>query len=73
MPYASVPCELKCFVSIPGQNASVRGSIMGKSLILRWEEISDSSDPRLLLISRLKVRFLPRSPNSFDLIRLHQL
>src|SRR6516162_7046069 len=38
------------------------GSVVGKSLILRWEEISGSSDPRLLLISRLKVRFLPRSP-----------
>ena len=38
------------------------GSVTGKSLILRWEEISGSSDPRLLLISRFKVRFLPRSP-----------
>ena len=38
------------------------GSVVGKSLILRSEEMFRSSDLRLLLISRLKVRFLPRSP-----------
>ena len=27
VPYASVPTELKCFVSIPGQNASVRARL----------------------------------------------
>ena len=32
-----------------------------------------SSDPRLLLISRLKVRFLPRSPNSLINMRLQTI
>jgi hypothetical protein len=38
------------------------GWVVGKLLTLRQEAKSCPSDLRLLLISRLKVRFLPRSP-----------
>ena len=48
------------------------GWIVGKSLILLPEEISRSSDPRLLLISRLKVRFLPRSPSIINNLQAHR-